>query len=187
MAIQLHEIHRITVDTYRRAGELGLLPERGVELVDGLVVAVSPKGARHRHAVNTLNRQFVLQSAGNYEVNCDSLSLRLSAHDMPDPDIALAKPGDWSRRDPAADDLTLIVEVADSSLQRDLNDKYVRYASAGICEYWVVDLDGNCVHVFRVPEGDRYRIALRATAGATISPEAHPTVVIDVGLVLGQP
>ncbi len=114
------------------APELGLLPQRGIELIDGLVVRIIPKAPRHRHAVDKLNEQFVLQSRGRYEVSCDSLSLRLGPHDMPDPDIALARPGDWSRRDPSVEDIALIVEVADSSADRDLSDKLVRYARAGI-------------------------------------------------------
>jgi Uma2 family endonuclease len=187
MGINLHELHRLTADTYLRAAELGLLPERGVELLDGFVVTVSPKGARHRHAVNKLNEQFVLQSRGRYEVNCDSLSLRLGPHDVPDPDIALARPGDWSRRDPGVDDVLLVVEVGDTSVDRDLTDKLARYAQAGIAEYWMVDLEHDFIHVFRRPEDDRYSVHLTALAGATLSPAEYPDILIDVATVVGSP
>ena len=187
MPIQVHELHRLTAEAYLRASELGVLPARGIELVNGLVVTMSPKGTRHRHAVNQLNEQFVLQNRGRYEVNCDSLSLRLGPHDVPDPDIALARPGDWSRRDPAIDDISLIVEVADSSADRDLNDKLGRYARAGIREYWVVNLERDLIHIFRQPGGDSgtYAVHLTGGTGAVISPAEYPDVIIEIAPVLG--
>jgi Uma2 family endonuclease len=154
------------------------VPERGIELIDGLVVRTIPTGPRHRHAVNKLNEQFVLQSRGRYEVSCDTLSLRLGPHDVPDPDIALARPGDWSRRDPGVEDITLIVEVADSSADRDLSDKLVRYARAGVMEYWVVDLEHD-------PIGEEYALHERAGIDAVIAPAEYPDVRIAVAPVVG--
>jgi Uma2 family endonuclease len=185
MAIELDALHRLSADAYRRATELGLLPERGIELIDGLVVRIIPKGPRHRHAVNKLNEQFVLQSRGRYEVSCDSLSLRLGPHDVPDPDIALARPGDWSRRDPSVEDISLIVEVADSSTDRDLSDKLIRYARAGVAEYWVVDLEHDLVHVFRRPNGEEYSVHERAGSDAVVAPAEYPDVRIEVAPVVG--
>ncbi len=69
MAIAAERLHRITTDVYERMAESGLLPERGVELIDGLVVTMSPKGDRHRRAANSLNAQFGDQRRGRYEVN----------------------------------------------------------------------------------------------------------------------
>lgn len=185
MAIAAERLHRITTDVYERMAESGLLPERGVELIDGLVVTMSPKGDRHRRAANSLNAQFGDQRRGRYEVNADSLSLRLGPHDEPEPDIALARVTRPSSRErPGPHEIALIVEVADSSLAFDLGEKRAKYARAGIPEYWVVDLQANLVHVFRNPSGDEYFAGHEIAIGETLSPAEYPDVLVEVGLVL---
>ncbi len=187
MSIAAERLHRITADVYERMAANGLLPERGVELIDGLVVEMSPKGDRHGYAVNGLNAQLGDQRQGRYVVNADSLSLRLGPHDEPEPDIALARATrNYARERPRADEIALIVEVADTSLAFDLGEKSAKYANAGIPEYWVVDLQGNFVHVFWNPRGDVYVDRRAAKAGETISPAEYPDVAIDVALVLGE-
>lgn len=46
MSTAVERLHRITTEVYERMGASGLLPERGIELIDGLIVEMSPKGAR---------------------------------------------------------------------------------------------------------------------------------------------
>jgi Uma2 family endonuclease len=115
MAIAAERLHRITTNVYQRMAESGLLPERGIELIDGLVVTMSPKGDRHGYAVNSLNAQFLDQRLERYEVNTGSLSLRLGQNDEFDPDIALVRmTRAFSRERPRPEEIALIVEVADS-------------------------------------------------------------------------
>jgi Uma2 family endonuclease len=64
---------------------------------------------------------------------------------------------DYSRRRPTADDVLLLVEVAERSLEYDTGEKAALYAAAGIRDYWVVDVAGKAVEVRRDPEGGRYR------------------------------
>jgi Uma2 family endonuclease len=186
MAIAVEWLHRITTDVYERMAASGLLPERGVELVDGLVVKMSPKGDRHGYAVDSLNAQFGDQRRGRYAVSADSLSLRLGPRDEPEPDIALARAlRSYARERPRPNEIALIVEVADSSLAFDLGEKRAKYAGAAIPEYWVVDLKEDVVHVFRNPRGEVYLERLTAKPGDVISPAEYPDVAIDVALVLG--
>jgi len=185
MAIAVERLYRITTEIYERMGENGLLPKRGVELIDGLVVTMSPKGDRHSYAVGSLTAQFVDQRRGRYTVYPDSLSLRLGPRDEPEPDIALARAvRHYSRERPRPDEIALIVEVADSSLAFDLGEKLAKYASASIPEYWVVDLQANVFHVFRDPRDSEYRDRVTAKIGETISPAEYPDVTLDISLVL---
>jgi len=187
MSIAAERLHRITVDVYERMGASGLLPERGVELLDGLLVEMSPKGDRHYFAVNSLNAQLNDQRRGRYWVNADSLSLRLGPHDEPEPDLALARATrSYARERPRPDEIALIIEVADTSLAFDLRDKAAKYALAGITEYWVVDLQDDVIHVFRNPEGARYADRRKALPRDSLSPAEYPDVTIDVAQVLGQ-
>lgn len=119
MAIAAERLHRITTDVYERMVANGLLPERGVALFDGLVLEMSPKGDRHGYAVSELSAQFVLgdRRRENYRVYADSLSLRLGPRDEPEPDITLARATrSCARERPRADEIALIVEVADTPL-----------------------------------------------------------------------
>ena len=183
MAIAVERLYRITTEIYERMGENGLLPKRGVELIDGLVVTMSPKRDRHSYAVGSLTAQFVDQRRGRYTVYPDSLSLRLGPRDEPEPDIALARAvRHYSRERPRPDEIAVIVEVADSSLAFDLGEKLAKYASASIPEYWVVDLQANVFHVFRDPRDSDYRDRGTATMGETVSPAEYADVTIDVSL-----
>jgi Uma2 family endonuclease len=187
MSTAAERIHRITTDIYERMAAGGLLPERGVELIDGLVVEMSPKGDRHGYAATCLNAQFVDQRRGRYAVYADSLSLRLGPRDEPDPDIALARTTrSYARERPRPEEIALLVEVADTSLAFDLGEKRAKYAAAGIPEYWVVDLQRNVVHVLRNPHGDAYADLRVAHGGEVISPAEFPDVAIDLALVLAE-
>ncbi len=187
MAFAAERLHRITTDVYESMAASGLLPERGIELLDGLVVTMSPKGERHWYAVTRLNKALVLQSSDRFEVSPESLSLRLGPRDEPEPDIALSRAGrEFPRERPRPNEIALIIEVADSSLAFDLGVKLAKYAGAGIPEYWVVDLNANVIHIFRKPRGSGYDDVGVAHAGEKIAPSEYPDVLIDVALILGE-
>ncbi len=186
MSIAAERLHRLTVDIYERMAGDGLLPERGIELIDGLLVEMSPKGDRHNFAVNALNAQFNDQRRGRYWVNADSLSLRLGPRDEAEPDIALARAGrSYARERARADEIALIVEVADTSLTIDLREKLEKYAFAGIPEYWVVDLTADVIHVFRRPQAGAYDDRRLARPGDVVSPLEYPDVIVDPAAVFG--
>jgi len=93
----------------------------------------------------------------------------------------------WPRTDrlrPTPADVFLIIEVADSSLDKDRTQKRALYARAQIAEYWIVDLNDDRIEKYWSPTGDSYREQIVVTRGA-ISPNALPTVRIDVAAVLG--
>jgi Uma2 family endonuclease len=78
------------------------------------------------------------------------LPLVLGLHTDPIPDLAVV-PG--RPRDQIVHPTTaaLVVEVADSSLRFDTTEKLGLYAAAGIPEYWVIDINGRQLLIFRGP------------------------------------
>jgi len=175
-------LHRFSTSDYEEMAEQGLLPEKGLELLDGLVVTMSPKGDRHRHAVRQLAKQLFAQERDRYETDSESLSLRIGATDEPDPDITLS----WPRADgkrPIPADVFLIVEVSESSLHADLVAKRDLYARAGVPEYWVVNLIDDRIETFRVLRDDAYQEHAFVTAGE-LSPVAMSDVRIDVAAII---
>lgn len=92
----------------------------------------------------------------------------------PEPDLAVLTSEGLPDRHPTPDDILLIVEVAGTSLEHDRNRKMPLYATAGIPEYWLVDLNETCVDVYREPDGDTYARRIRHRPGDTLNLAAFP-------------
>ncbi len=111
----------------------------------------------------------------------------LSERWEPQPDIAvLRRPGGlggaWL---PRPQDVLLVIEVADTSLERDRDVKIPRYAAAGIPEAWLVDLAGDAISVCRRPGPDGYAEIVTVTRADTLRPLLLPGVAIAVDEILG--
>ena len=82
-------------------------------------------------------------------------------------------------------DILLLIEVADTTLRTDLGRKARIYASAGIVEYWVVDLNSQMVYVHRAPVDGAYRTRTELLRGAELSAAFAPTVRFNVPEIFG--
>lgn len=165
--------YRLTVDDYYRLAEAGAFVGRRVELVEGGIFQMSPMGTPHKWAVVKLNQLLSAQLAAPWAVSVQC-PLRLSAVSEPEPDLAIVRLPDVPGADFAVSDTTLIIEVADSSLEFDLGDKRSMYARAGVPEYWVLDLQNNEVVVHREPRGDDYESVSRHGRAETIESTQAP-------------
>jgi Uma2 family endonuclease len=174
---------RYTIEEYYRLVEEGLLEEDArVELLDGQIVPMSPVGPRHHWIVDKLLRAFLDQEKGRFKTS-QNRSLPIANRNVPEPDLMLY----WidsadEQRHVRPDDVFLVVEVALSTLEDDLNFMANLYRGAKIAEYWVVDLKGNCLHVFTL-EGDRYQETILERG--RVSPRAFPDVTIDLEGLFG--
>jgi Uma2 family endonuclease len=160
--IPIEEIHRHSLDAYHRLIEAGAFDEDDhVELLHGLLVEMSPKSPAHERAIRWLNRWLVNgvdDATHEVGVGCP-LTL---VDSEPEPDFVVLERGTPSPYHPAT--AALAIEVAVSSLRRDLRIKAPLYAAAGVQEYWVIDLGGQRIVVHREPGGDGY--AVREVLGA---------------------
>ncbi len=150
--------HRFTVDDYYRMAAAGILHEDSrVELIKGQIVDMSPVGSPHHGMVNRLNRLLVPLVAGRGIVSVQN-PVRLDDDSEPQPDIAILKPraDDYTTATARPDEVMLIIEVADSSLDYDRETKMPLYAENGIPEYWLVNLTSRVVEVHRLPQAGRY-------------------------------
>uniref|UniRef100_A0A7V4ANN3 Uma2 family endonuclease n=1 Tax=Thermus tengchongensis TaxID=1214928 RepID=A0A7V4ANN3_9DEIN len=149
--------HRFSTEDFHRMYEAGILPEDArVELVEGEIANMSPIGKKHAYVLNTLVD--LLSPLRGQAVLSIQNPLVLGPFTEVYPDLALLKPPRTRYRDrlPEGEDVLLLVEVADTSLDYDLNVKVPLYARAGVPEVWVVDLARDRVHVFRRPAGEGY-------------------------------
>ena len=177
---------KFTSDEYHRMAVCGILwPDERVELSDGEVVKMPPIGDDHLWCVNHLTRALVL-GLGDRAVISVQNPIRLSEHWEPQPDITLLRAEIGERRSfPWADDVLLLIEIADTTLKYDRTVKLPRYAAAGISEMWIVDLKGRRIEVYREPEGDSYRSMTVHERDSVLSPAAFPDVRLRCDEIVG--
>ena len=172
--------HRLTVAEYYRMAEVGLLsPDDRVELIEGEIVDMPPIGSRHAAVVTVLAKRLIQSVGDSADVRIQA-PVRLGPRSEPQPDIALLAPrADCYRAGhPQAGDVWLLIEVSESTLRFDREVKSRLYARHGVPEYWVVDLVEDLVHLYRDPDGGRYREQQQASTGVVAVPGVH--VEIDV-------
>ena len=186
MAVALTK-RRFTVDEYHRMAEVGILTEDDrVELIDGEIVEMTPIGARHAWCVLCLNEFFVKHLADRALVSPQG-PLRLGKNTQLQPDLALLRPprDAYRKTVPASADVLLVIEVADTSLERDRAIKLPRYAALDIRDVWIVDVEGQAVEVYRAPSPSGYRDAQRVALDGFVSPAAFPDLCVSVAELLG--
>lgn len=175
-------LHRFTREDYYRMAENGTLaPDARVELLNGQIVHMFPLGPRHNLTVYWLTQQLSAASRGRWVVSAQC-SVNLSEYYEPEPDFALLRPpmSRYRAAIPVAEDVFLLIEVSDSSLLLDREDKLPAYAAAGIPECWIVNTKDRTVEVYRTPRADGYAQQTIAHLGETCSPLAFPDVVLSV-------
>ena len=176
-----------TLDLYHRLGELGILDEDDrVELLDGQIVEMTPIGGAHSACVIRLNDLLARRVRRDTTVSVQNPVI-LADRWEPQPDLAVLRrsgglSGAWL---PHAQDVLLLIEVADTSMERDRHVKIPLYAAAGIAEAWIVDLPGDRIEVHRGPGPNGYHDVRLATRGETITPINLPGIDINVDDVLG--
>lgn len=174
---------RLTASEYDRMVARGAFDHlhRKIELIRGQICAMNPAGPLHDDLIQYLiawssctidrNKIRVRSQTG---VNLDELDSR------PEPDLMWVDAGRYRDRHPTAAEIRLAIEVADSSLQRDLIDKASLYAAAGIVEYWIVDAQSGSVHVFRDPHNGAYSNRSVSKVGEQLAPLEPCSTPLDL-------
>ena len=180
------ESFRWTREQYDRIVEAGVLtPDDKVELLDGQIVPKMPQNTPHSVATSlTASALRSAFGAGYYAQ--EEKPVALSAMSEPEPDVAViaGNPRDHINDHPGPEAIRLIVEVADSSLVRDRVRKAGLYAAADIGEYWIVNLVGGVLEVFRDPEDGAYQTKSTHRLGSSVTPVARPNVSVPVADLL---
>jgi Uma2 family endonuclease len=174
--------HRITVHEYHRMAEVGLLaPDARVELIEGQIIDMAPIGKDHQSIVDQLNRALV-RTVGDAAIVRVQGSIRLGQWSEPEPDVVLLAPrADFYRSEFAlGTDTLLVIEVSDSTLRYDRDDKVPLYAQHGVPEVWIVDVQGAALLVYGDPRGGHYQRHVVLERPAKVAVTQLPGVVLDV-------
>ena len=187
MAIVL-KTHRFTVDEYHRMGEVGIFSEDDrVELLAGEIVEMSPIGPLHAGTVGRLTALFASRLGTEALVWIQNPLLLRTEDSEPQPDVILLRPRPdfYTRSHPEAQDVYLVIEVADTSVVTDREVKFPIYASAGVPEAWLLDVSMQRLEVHRHPTPDGYQDVHSLRRGESVAPQAFPGLTLTVDALLG--
>ena len=167
------------------AAEVEQLIEAGIlesgdpfELIGGELVAMAAKGVRHED----LRNEFMLYWADRRPKTVKfaiEAPLRLGPHDEPEPDLMLF-PADLGVNDVRGDSVLLVVEVAETSWQKDSLLKASLYARFGVCEYWVLNVLAGSTRVHREPSAGGYGQVTEVAFSDNLEPLRVPELAVVI-------
>lgn len=148
-------IRPLTADDVGAMVDAGILREHDrVELLDGVLVEMSPQGDDHAFAIALLTEMLMPLAPPAGKRLISQSPVRLPDRTcQPEPDLAVVPRGGWGRY---ASDALLVIEVSVTSRSVDLGRKAAAYAAAGIPEYWVLDIPGRRLVVHGQPGQEGY-------------------------------
>ncbi|WP_299492073.1 Uma2 family endonuclease [Acaryochloris sp. IP29b_bin.137] len=175
-----------SVADYQHMRDFGILDHRRCELINGEIWDMTPEGEFHRfvnhRGVNYL-REMVKGKAEVFEAHPITL-----AESEPEPDIAIVHRPDtrYLQHHPYPEDIYWLVEVADTTLAYDLDTKRKPYGEVGIAEYWVIDVAGKQMTVFRDLRNGDYAMQNTLSDGI-VYPVDFPDVSVEVRQLVSIP
>ena len=148
---------------------------------------MAPIGSSHASSVKRLLKTFVTRFQSQATVGVQD-PVQLNAFSEPQPDVMLLRPRDdfYAERHPGPEDVLLLIEVADSSVEFDQQVKIPLYAKSGIQEVWLFNLRDQCVEVYRSPVGESYETILILRGQQQVAPLAFPEVSLTIADLLGR-
>lgn len=171
-----------TVDEYHRMAVAGILsPDERVELIEGQIIPMSAKNPPHA-ATNLCAADYLRNLLSGRALIRIQDPISLSAYSEPEPDIAVVRVDSqrYLEHHPTADEIFLLVEVADTTLARDRKQKAPIYAKAKIADYWILDVNTRQVYVFREPRNEAYTQETILDQEATLSMLAFPEIEVQI-------
>jgi Uma2 family endonuclease len=159
--------------------------DRRYELIEGLVLELMTHNPPHVTAVALVDGWLRSIVPDCYFVRSQS-PIALDDHSEPEPDAAVVRGRiqDYARRHPEPSEIELVVEVSDSSLERDRKVKAPLYARVGIRELWIIDLVDRKLELHRDPGPDGYRVVTILAETGAAAPIFAPVDAVNVSALL---
>ena len=155
-------IYRLSVAQYHAIARAGILDEDApVELLEGWLVRKMTKNPAHCLALGLVQDALASLLPRGWHVKVQGSMTTADSEPEPDAAVVRGQRRDYKGRHPGAEDIALVVEVADTSLRRDRGSKKRIYARAGIPVYWIVNLIARLIEVYTDPAGAGKRAQYR--------------------------
>lgn len=175
----------LPVEDYEKMIACGIFDEdEKIELWEGVLVKMSPKGIKHRNSTYLASALFQ-EKFGRNIITQSKDPIRLDDFSEPEPDIVLAEAplSKYASRHPTPKDIYLVMEIADTSVEKDRR-KAANYARNGIRQYLLLNLNTNEIEDYREPSAEGYRFKKTHDAAASFNLVAFPEVEIKVSDLL---
>jgi Uma2 family endonuclease len=185
--VAVQEKYRFTVEEYYRMVEAGILsPDVRVELVDGEIRRMPPIDPPHASIVKRLNSLLAVRLEGIAVVGVQD-PVQLDNFNEPQPDVTVLRFRDdyYGSQHPTPADVLLAIEVADTSLRYDRDEKIPRYGRYDIPEAWLVDVQARTITVYTQPHTGGYGQERVVTRGQEILSFAVEGLRLQVDEALG--
>ena len=175
---------KFSIADYDRMLAAGIFdfPEKlRIELIRGELRMMSPINPPHEIALDYL-MYWSIDKAPRDQVRVrsqNSLGL-LGLDSVPQPDVFWVNNKDYSEQRPTSEDVFLLIEISDTSLQYDRGEKAELYAREGIADYWIVNVKERVLEVYRQPVGECYQQMQNYKVGDQVSPLAFPELSLTV-------
>ena len=169
--------HRFTVEEAVAIEATGAFGDVRFEVIDGELIDMAGDGPLHRRWTGALTSWLARALAPDAYVVLPNTTLRLSATNGPSPDFQVFST-EFDEAEVDGSKVLLVIEQSDTSLADDLGAKQVLYASFGVRDYWVIDLNARRVHVHSQPCESGYANVRVMEEGAAVEALLVPGLVL---------
>lgn len=184
MSAKFPEIRFVSVKEYDEMIKKGILTKYDrVELINGVIVEKPIQTPKHASTRNRISYYFYDAIEDKKAMIGTQFGLWLDDFSEPEPDIVLIKPPyrRFLEQRPTPEDVLLIREVSDSSLEFDRNEKGEAYSRAGIGQYLIVNVENKTIEDYRQPGKDGFGSKQTYKIGEKFTLDTFPEIEINVG------
>jgi Uma2 family endonuclease len=172
--------HKMTVEEFHRMGEAGVLPpDARIELFEGELLDMPPIGPAHANHVDHLTRLFAPLARSVILRVQNPLRIGRRSELLPDVMLLKDRPGGYPNAAPGPEAVILLIEVSDTTLRYDRDDKLKLYAQHGVPESWLLDLQARQLEIYLQPGPNGYRQRLLPLPDQVVSPSLVPAFQIQ--------
>ncbi len=184
MAVEVKK-RLITVSDYHKMAEAGILPERGIELINGEIVEMSPKGSKHTQIVKKLTKILGLALGDDVILSIQDPIIANNLSE-PEPDVAILKyrADYYGDEHPHGRDVLLAIEIGDTSVAYDRKFKLPLYAESGVAECWLINLAKQEIHTYWQPAGNAYKFSEFIQKGEIVKTQ-YFELALDTNQIFG--
>ncbi len=178
---------KFTITEFEQMAETGIIKDEDrFELIEGELIDMGKIGKRHASCVDRLNDLFRDKFGKGVLVRSQN-PIQLGNYSQPQPDLAiLTRKNDYyETAHPTPEDIFLLVEVADTTIETDREIKIPLYAKHNILEVWLINLNREVVEVYSQSNLNSYSKETILTKGQIISPISFPEININVDEIFG--
>ena len=161
----------------KRLVDMGVFENEKLELLNGIIISMRPKGPKHAAAIQCLNTILAAGLGAHADVRIQSTLAAIGVSE-PEPDVAVEEKGNYLENHPRT--ALLVIEVAMTSQRTDRHVKAANYSGCDVPEHWLVDLTEGLVRVCTSPGEAGYAKVRSLPRGDTIRLHCLPDITVSV-------